>query len=216
MKLSVKRKLDFAFTIEEIEVSETKKLCLLFPRVLPVLRPILYVKPYQTDVWQMILSKCDIQHIDKNHETILDDIKTLLTLSETCRHFKDFFDRSLTPTLLNMFWVPDIFDDFHECCKFFAFWNHTKKYGLITRIAVGDFILSLNLRRKYFLIRLIKEIHAMIHVESLQDFSPTKRNYTNYFNCCQPIEVIEKKWIHFMKLIPDEIKLFPKTKIILV
>lgn len=216
MKLSVKRKLEYAFTIEEIELSTTKKLCISIPCILPIPRPILYTQTYQVDIWQRILLKCDIQHINKTHEAVLDDIKTILTLSETCRHFKDYFDRGLTSTLLNMFWIPDIFDAFSDCCRFFAFWDHTKKYGLIMKLAVGDFIISLNLRSQYYLIRLITEIHDMINVESLQNFTPTRPNYQNYFKCCQPKEVIEKKWIHFINLIPDHIKQFPKTKIIIV
>ncbi len=212
MKLSVKRKLNYAFTIEEIELSTTKKLCIAIPRLLPVLRPILHTPTYQTDVWQVILSKCDIQHVDKTHSAILNDIKIVLTLSETCLHFKDFFDRGLTKLLLDMFWVPDIYDYLFDCCQFFGFWYNPKIYGTINKILVIDYIQTLNLRRQYYIIRLIKEIYYMIRIESSHVFSPTKPDYESYFKCCKPKEVIEKKWIHFMNLLPDQSKIFPKTK----
>ena len=43
-----------------------------------------------------------------------------------------------------------------------------------------------------------------------------KPDYESYFKCCQPKEVIEKKWINFINLLPPKAKIFPKTKIMLV
>jgi hypothetical protein len=215
MTRNAKRKLDYAFNPDEIEFSTPKKLCVI-PFVLSVPPPILHTKTYQTDFWRIILSNFHIQQINKESNTILDDIKIILTLSETCQYFKYYFDMSRISTLLNMFWIPDIFEDFHDCCQFFAFWSDTKKYGWLTYVKIENYLLSLNLRRQYYLIRLIKEIHSMIHVKSYHNISQTKTNYPNYFQCCEPKEVIEKKWMHLMKLIPDQMKRFPKTKIIRV
>jgi hypothetical protein len=209
---NVKRKLTYAFTEEEIEVSKTKKQCIVPPRVLLV-PPIIHSPIYQTDIWSNILSNFDIPYIKKPSFAILLDIKIILTLSETCRYFKYYFDPALMITqLLNMSWGPDIFEYLYDCSQFLSYCDYFKKYGVINKQDVVDYITSLNLRLQYHIIVLIMEIHYMIGIELMQPFLSTLPDYKNYFKSL-PKEVIEKKWIHFVSLIPDNLKIFPKTKI---
>jgi len=208
---NVKRKLSYAFDGEEIEFPTTKKQCIVPSRVLLVPPPI-----YQADIWSNILSNFNIPYIKNHSFGILFEIKIILTLSETCQYFKYYFDPGLITQLLNIFWGTDIYEYLYDCSQFFSVCDYLKKNGLINKLDVVDYIKSLNFRRQYHILVLIMDIHYMTRRELVQPFLSTIPDYKKKFPYHPPKEVIEKKWIHFVSLIPDKLKIFPKTKIMTV